>query len=235
MGFGIKAADVTAIKAKTDNLPSDPAGQSATNTQISGTNTLVNQVKTQTDLLPSDPADESLLEAAIAPKASQTEAAKSRAFFMDFWGDPIDIITVPAVAADLSFPDVVVAALPTDLSIIRVVAMLKVRSIKDTSAADNKINAASKTLRVKKSTGAWGTDDIVAINFTNGQWYTVASTKEGGDVMVGDNDLSSEVDGNATYNFRSEQTNRADAIVALAASLVLYDVQTGIRVYLKTP
>ena len=154
--------------------------------------------------------------------------------FIDFWSIPDDLITIAAVAADLDFPNVVVESLPYGFSIIRVIPMLKIKALNDTSGADNKINAASKTIRVKVSTGAWGTNDIIAIDFTNGQWYTVASTKEGGDVMVGDNDIKSVVTGNGTYNFRSEQTNRADAILALGASLELYEVQVGARVYLET-
>lgn len=154
---------------------------------------------------------------------------------LDFWSDNQDLITVAGAAADLTFPDVVVTGLPAGAVLERVIAMLKVRALRDTSAANNFIDQAAKTLRVKKSTGAWGVDDVVAVNFDINQWYVVASTKEAGDVMVGDNDVKGEVDGDATYNFRSEQTNRADAISALANNLELYDVQTALRVYFRTP
>lgn len=151
--------------------------------------------------------------------------------FMDFWSDQADKITIAGAAADLDFPDVAVDGLPPGVTIARVIPILKVKAMRDTSGADNYIDQAGKTIRVKKSTGAWGTDDLAAINFDQNQWYTTASTKENGDVMIGDNDVKNEVDGAATYNFRSEETNRGDAVSALADSLELYDVQTGLRVY----
>jgi len=59
----------------------------------------------------------------------------------------------------------------------------------------------------------------------------LASTKESGPAIIGSHDVKGEVDGDATYNFRSEETNRGDAISALADNLELYDVQVGLRVY----
>lgn len=149
---------------------------------------------------------------------------------MDFWSDVDDCIQIDGAAADLDFPDVVVAGLPTGFTLVRVIAMLKYSHRKDTSAADNYIDVAAKTIRVKKSTGSWATDDVVAINMPINSLYTTKSTKEGGDLIIGDNDVKSEVDGDATYNFRTVQTTRADAISALADHLELYDVQMGIRI-----
>lgn len=149
---------------------------------------------------------------------------------MDFWSDVDDKIEIPGTATDLDFPSVVVSGLPTGCTLVRVVAMLKYSHRRDDSGADNYIDQASKTIRVKKSTGSWGTDDVVAIDMPQNSLYTTESTKEGGDLIIGDNDVKSEVDGNATYNFRSEQTNRSDAISALADHIELYDVQMGIRI-----
>jgi hypothetical protein len=149
---------------------------------------------------------------------------------MDFWSDVTAKISIDGTAADLDFPSVVVSGLPASITLVRVVAMLKYSHRKDTSAADNYIDVASKTIRVKKSTGSWGTDDVVAIDMPIDSLYTTKSTKEGGDLIIGDNDVKSEVDGDATYNFRTVQTTRADAISALADHLELYDVQMGVRV-----
>lgn len=160
-----------------------------------------------------------------------TDALARKYPFIDFWSAPDDNITVTNVAADLDFPNITISGLPSGLTIQKVVLILTVRALLDTSGSDNYINGASKTIRVKKSTGAWGTDDIVAITFANQSLYTVASNKEPGVVLVGTAELSSEVDGNATYNIRSEQTNRSDAIVALGANLELYDIQVGLRVF----
>jgi hypothetical protein len=58
----------TAIQAKTDNLPSDPADESLLEAAIAGVQADATAIKAVTDALPtfpSDPADESTLEAAI--------------------------------------------------------------------------------------------------------------------------------------------------------------------------
>ena len=151
--------------------------------------------------------------------------------FMDFWSLPADKITVPGIAADLTFPDVVVSGLPSGATLKRVVVILTLRAINDTSTANSYIDQASKTLRVKKSTGAWGTDDLVGITFDQNSLYCVASTKEAGPTIIGSHDVKGEVDGDATYNFRSEETERGDAISALANNLELYDVQVGLRIF----
>lgn len=85
-----------------------------------------------------------------------------------------------------------------------------------------------------KSNGtAWGTDDIPAIDFDQNQWLVAASAKEGGTLMIGENDVKAKVDGDGTYLLRSEETERGDAISAVANDLELYDVQMGLRFYLS--
>ena len=107
------------------------------------------------------------------------------------------------------------------------VALLKVRAIENTSASGaNAINGA-QAIRVKKSTGTWGVDDVVAINLPDNLWTVAASTRESGDVLIGDNDVKSEVDGDATYNLRFE-----DALVDYA-NLQLNDVLVGLRFYFE--
>ena len=178
-------------------------------------------IKAKTDLLPAAPADETLLQASLANKYS----------FMDFWSAPEDNLTLDAAAADLAFPDILVSGLPATATLRRVVLMMTCRAILDTSAAANYIDVASKTLRVKKSTGAWGTDDLIAITFSVDSLYCAADAKEAGPVILGAHDVKAEVDGDATYNIRSDESVRSDAISVLADSLELYDVQVGLRVF----
>lgn len=142
-----------------------------------------------------------------------------------------DIVVVPAVAADLDFPDVVVANLPSGLTIARADIVLVIGALFDTSSSENQIAAASKTIRVKKSTGAWGTDDIVALTFSQNALQVDADAYRGGPLLFGATDIKAEMDGNATYNFRSEETNRSQGITATGASLELLDVSVIIRVW----
>lgn len=143
---------------------------------------------------------------------------------MDFWSDVDDSISLPAVAADTALPDVVVSGVPSGVTIDRVVAMLKVRSIENTSASGaNAINGA-QNIQVRKSAGSW----VAAINLANNQWTVAASTREAGDVLIGDNDLKTTVDGDATYNFQF-----ASALVDYA-NLQLNDVIIGLRFYFSS-
>jgi len=149
---------------------------------------------------------------------------------MVFWSDVQPSVVITGTAADLDFPSVVVPdIIPAGATITSVIALVKFRKQVDSSGSANAIAGASKTIRVKKSTGAWGTDDVVAIDVPNNTLSTDGSATEGGDIIVGDNDIKAEVDAdNSTYNFRSEQTNRTDAIVVDAASLTLVDCQTAL-------
>ncbi|MBC8477476.1 MAG: hypothetical protein H8D49_03950 [Dehalococcoidia bacterium] len=151
--------------------------------------------------------------------------------FLDNWSAPANKITISEVAADLAFPDIVVAALPSGLTIKKVVLVLSVRALVDISAADNYINGADKTLRIKNSSGAWGVDDMVGMTFPNQGLYCKASGKEAGPVIIGDTDLSALVNANGSYNVASRQTVSGDALVAFGASLELYDIQVGLRIF----
>lgn len=150
--------------------------------------------------------------------------------YIDFWSEPPQAtLTIPAVAADLALPDVVVASLPAGITILRVVAGYKFGKRRDTSAAQNQIGAAGKTLRIKTAAGAW--PGTVAMTFALNQLRTEASGVEGGDAGWANTDLSAVVVGDGTYNFASRETGSADALVATGASLILYDIQMGLRVY----
>jgi len=141
------------------------------------------------------------------------------------------IVVLPAVAADLDFPSVVVSGLPSGLTIAKADMVLVIGTLFDTSASENQIDQAAKTIRVKKSTGAWGTDDIVALTFANLGLQCDADAYRGGPVLFGATDIKSEMDGDATYNFRSEETERSEGVTVTGASLELLDVSSIIRVW----
>lgn len=164
---------------------------------------------------------------------------KERTSTLDIWSAKSAMVASLAfsnVAADKDFADVAVPAsfLPSGARIVAVYLLVKWRKQVDSSGGANAISAASKKIRVKKSTGAWGTDDVVAMTMAQNSWNTAANATEGGDVLIGSADISGEVDAdNATYNVRSEETNRGDAITVTAASLTLYDIECGLRFVYK--
>lgn len=141
------------------------------------------------------------------------------------------IVVLPAVAADLDFPSVVVSGLPSGITIAKADFVLVIGSLFDTSGSENQIDQASKTIRVKLSTGSWGTDDIVALTFALNALQTDADAYRGGPVLFGATDIKSVVTANGTYNFRSEESNRSDALTVTGASLEALDVFSIIRVW----
>lgn len=138
-----------------------------------------------------------------------------------------DVIDLPAAAADTALPDVVISGLPAGFTLDKVLVFLIVRAIQNTNAGGANAIEGAQNIRIKKSTGAWGADDIIAIPLTDNMWTVAASTREFGDVIGGDDahDVKSEVDGNATYNLRFENAN-----VDLDF-LRLNDVQVMIKVW----
>jgi len=65
---------IDAIKAKTDNLPADPADDSDIDSQLATIDSLVDAIKAKTDNLPADPADDSDIDAQLASIASEVTA-----------------------------------------------------------------------------------------------------------------------------------------------------------------
>jgi len=150
--------------------------------------------------------------------------------------DPVSRVVSLAfsnVAGDKDFPNIVFPAdfVPTNATIKRARLGIRYRDRRDTSAAINRINAAGKTIRVKLSTGAWGTNDIVAITMALNDWYTAAAGVESGGLIMGSVDIKSIIStpaiiNGATLNVRSEQTNRGEGITVTGASLTLYGVDS---------
>jgi len=125
---------------------------------------------------------------------------------------------------------VIIPTLPTGATIWKVQLIGYISLVRDTSASDNAINGVS-AIRIKKSTGAWGTDDIVALDIPDNFLAVDVSTSadRSGVPLVGNlnnDNLSGEVDGAATYNLRFED------IAADGANLTLLDVQVGLRVWI---
>ena len=188
-----------------------PAGASIS-VDIATVDTVVDAIKAQTDKMPK-----------LLP-------------FKDQWcAAPIASLALTDTAADKDFSNVVfpIGFLPTGATVQAIYLMVKWRKQVDSSTAANAINGAGKTIRVMKNGAVWGTNDIVGMTFADNQLDTGADATEGGDMIVGDVDVKGELDDvdNETYNVRSEQTERTDALVVDGDALTLYDVYTGFRVY----
>jgi hypothetical protein len=147
---------------------------------------------------------------------------KTRQLFnIDFWSVPDDYIAVSNVASDITLPSVVVAGLPSGAVIERAIAIFKFRVVENTNVAANKLNGAQEIQIRDDSPSAW-TD---AINFVDDMFSLAASTREGGDVLIGAIDVSGTVDGNDTYEFQWAQA------LSDADGITFYDLQTGLKIW----
>jgi hypothetical protein len=135
-----------------------------------------------------------------------------------FSSDVQATFVLPAVAADVSLPSVVIPSgfLPDGARISRVIAGLAWRTQIDSSASANAVDGAQNIQVRSDAPGTWRN----AINIADDALATGASATEGGMMLLGDNDLSVEVVGTDTYEFQWDE-----ALVD-GASLTLYDVQT---------
>ncbi len=125
-------------------------------------------------------------------------------------------VVLPAAAASLILPDVVVDSLPSGITIGRVIAAVSWRKQVDSSGGLNAINTAQQ-IQVRDDTPGTFRD---AITISDNSLETVASATEGGLMLFGDSDISIEVDAVDTYEFQW-QNAEVDG-----ASLTLHDFQT---------
>jgi len=140
---------------------------------------------------------------------------------MDFWSHLDSLVTLPA---DTALPDVIIVGLPDGAVVKRAILTLKYSAKKDISGADNKITAGTITSREKLVPGIYAT----GIYLRDGESAVAADTKEGGDVHVGNSDISG-TDSGITGNCHVQSVFAS--VTTTGASIELYDVQLGIRIY----
>jgi hypothetical protein len=139
----------------------------------------------------------------------------------DFWSDVLPLITILDAPGDIVLPYVNII-IPDGAIILNVIAMLKFRIIENTNVAINSVDN-SQVIQIQDSAVAspvW----LDAIYMIGGILSTAAAVREGGDVIIGNQDLSPVVVGSSSFNF---QWSQAKVVVP---NLLLYDVQSGIRV-----
>jgi len=146
--------------------------------------------------------------------------------FKTFWSDYVATLTITSTAADTALPSITIpsgaAGLPAGAIITKVEMMLKYRTVEDSSAAENKIVlAGTEHIQIDKTGGTY----IDAIKLVAGMAKAEANSESGGDVWMGNIDISSEVDGADTYETRWEGAD------CTGNNLIFNDLQVGVRVY----
>jgi hypothetical protein len=177
------------------------------------------------------------LSAAVATNADMatvlSRLSSARAGYLDelavtapnmSWAGTLAKVIVPGTGADLDFPDVVVAGIPTGVTLKRATCALVVGFTLDTSTAENQIKTGTTDdIRIMLAGGSWGTNDLLAIPVPALSFETKLSDYGAGGPIFGNTDIKAII-ANGTFNFRSEETNRTKAIEATGASLELHMV-----------
>ena len=144
---------------------------------------------------------------------------------MDFWADnKASVVLTTVTTADYALNTLTVAGIPSGATLVRVVAILKIAGIRDTSTSNNAVNGAT-ALKVDADV-AYGSL-VTAIDIEDNSWAILVANgaDRGGDVLFGDNDIKTEVSGNGTYYARLEN------IACDGNNLTLLDVAWGVRIY----
>lgn len=131
-------------------------------------------------------------------------------------------VVVTSTAGNVSLPDVVIPAgfLPPGTALTRVTAAISWRKAVESSGSANAVNVA-QNIQVRDDTPGTLTD---AINLADNSLAHAANATEGGDTILGEEDIKAEVDGPDTYNFIWEAAD------VDGDSLTFHDFQTHLIV-----
>jgi hypothetical protein len=141
---------------------------------------------------------------------------------IDVWSSYLALVQLTSVAGDKPLPSITIAGLPTGATIVRAIMMLKYRTIENTNAAVNSLSGAQNVQAEKAVGGAW----VTGIALGGGECSVPASTRESGDVMMGTNDIASEIPANGeVVDFKWTNAKSAQD------SLNFNDVQVGLRIW----
>ncbi len=145
---------------------------------------------------------------------------------MDFWSDVGEqdvVVTGTQGTVTAGLKSVVVAGLPAGATIERAIVMMKFRMVENTFAGVNKLDAAA-ALPMQLDDVA-NTGMLTCLDFGDNLFTFSEAAREGGDIIMGDIDVSARVDANDTYDFqwlnaKADQNN-----------ILFNDVQMGIRIW----
>lgn len=194
---------------------------------LSALETLVDDLETRLTAARAGYLDE-LAAANIPTDVDDLKTSRDRQLFsMDFWSPPQEEVTITNAAATKTLPSVTVGDLPSGATVVRAIALLKFRAVENTNVAANKLSGAtvaatSQVIQVRTDApGTWRD----AIKFVDDQFGLAASTREGGDVLIGDTDIAVEVTANDIYEFQGL------LMLADVSALNWNDLQCGLRIW----
>ncbi len=147
----------------------------------------------------------------------------------DWWSIVQAVMTITGTSTAKTLPDVTIPGsggnrLPAGVTIQGAIAMVKFRKIENTNATNTNALSHAQHIQVRDDTpGSWHN----ALTLPDGILAIATAAVEGGDLWIGNIDLSSTgyIDAADTYEFQIDEAR------AEQANLKLWDIQTGIRVH----
>lgn len=153
---------------------------------------------------------------------SQAEGFAQQYTSMDFWSASQEEVALTGASQDPGLPAVEVADLPSGATVVRAIAMFKFRTIENhTHAGTNALEGAT-SIQVKETDAGSYTN---AITFVDAQFGLAATTREGGDVIIGAIDVATEVDANDGYSFQWTSAEAEET------GINFNGVQMGLRIW----
>ncbi len=142
--------------------------------------------------------------------------------WLDLWSSYSTQVQLSSAVGDKSLPSITIADLPAGAAIFRAVMMLKFRTIENTNAAINSVSGAQNVQAEKAVDGTWTT----GIALGGGECSAPASTRESGDVIMGNSDTKSQIPANGeSIDFKWANAKSAQD------NLNFNDVQVGLRIW----
>lgn len=156
-------------------------------------------------------------------------AIQRKAAVKDWWSALAAVVTITGTTTAKTLPEVTIPGsggnrLPAGATIQGAIPMVKFRKLKNTNATNANALSQAQHLQVRDDGGgSWHN----FLTLPDGLLDIATATIEGGDLWIGNIDLSSTgyVDGADTYEFQIDEAH------AQQDNLELRGIQTGIRVY----
>lgn len=157
--------------------------------------------------------------------AAETVLARSARILIpiEYWSTPQLDVTIPAVAANVALPNVVVAGLPSGITVVLATLVLRYRYTVDTGGAVAKLNGAQH-IQIQKG-GAGGYADAISLIDDQFNTSNLTGLRDVNADVMGDHNVSAKVTGNDTYN--CQWTSALSDV----ANLVLKEVQMGLKIW----
>jgi len=143
---------------------------------------------------------------------------------IDLWAEILPQVQLGMAPSNQFLGQIMISGLPEGVAIVRAVVMVKYRLVENTNAAENYLDGDQNIEAMLTPEG----ELTLALTLLDQIIRVPASTREAGDVLMGTEDISSQITGNG--DVLAIQWTQS---LAAQDSLNFQDVQAGLRIWFK--